>query len=135
MTQIILQMWSHDQRLLILPLPWEKFQKNQFFWGVLWLKFNNLGLGLDMALKFYTSVAKGLKLKFRNFWVLILTFLEVTKKKLVGGPSYPPILNRVNIDTYSFTGPKQSSWLGLNFNTHVKVVRNVNFKTYTHSFW
>ena len=36
-------------------------QKNQFFWGVLWFKFNNLRLAVGMDLKFYTSVAKGLK--------------------------------------------------------------------------
>ena len=40
---------------------------------------------LGMALKFYTSVAKGLKLKGRKFWGLIVTFLEVTKEKMVGG--------------------------------------------------
>ena len=40
----------------------------------------------------------------------------------------PPILNRLNIYTYSFIGSKQSSRLRLNFNTQVKVVRNVNFK-------
>ena len=43
-----------------------------------------------MALKFYTSVEKGLKLKFRKFWVLIITFVEVTREKLVGGPFCPP---------------------------------------------
>ena len=26
-----------------------------------WFKYNNLGLAIDMTLKFYTSVAKGLK--------------------------------------------------------------------------
>ena len=38
-----------------------------------------------MVLKFDTSVAKGLKLKIRQFWGLIPTFVEVTGKKLVGG--------------------------------------------------
>ena len=38
-----------------------------------------------MAMKFHTSVAKGLKLKFRKFLGLILTFLKVRKEKLVGG--------------------------------------------------
>ena len=37
-----------------------------------------------MALKFYTSVAKGLKLKIRKLWELIPTFVEVTGKKLEG---------------------------------------------------
>ena len=37
-----------------------------------------------MVLKFKTSVAKGLKLKVRQFWDLILTFEEVTGEKLVG---------------------------------------------------
>ena len=35
-------------------------QKNYLF-------LNNLGLALGIALKFYTSVAKGLKLKVRKF--------------------------------------------------------------------
>ena len=47
-------------------------------------KFNNLGLELGMALKFYTSVPKLLKLKVRKFCGLIPTFLEVAGEKLVG---------------------------------------------------
>ena len=38
-----------------------------------------------MALKFYASVAKGLKLKVRKFCGKIRTLVEVTGKKLVGG--------------------------------------------------
>ena len=38
-----------------------------------------------MNLQFYTSVAKGLKLKVRKFWGLVPTFVEVTEEKLVGG--------------------------------------------------
>ena len=34
-----------------------------------------------MTLKFYVSVSKGLKVKFRRFWELILKFVEVTKEK------------------------------------------------------
>ena len=34
-------------------------QKNRFFEGWSWFKFNNLGLALGTALKFYISVAKG----------------------------------------------------------------------------
>ena len=41
-------------------------------------------------MKFYTSVGKGSKLKVRKFWGLILTFLEVTGKKRVGGAFWPP---------------------------------------------
>ena len=40
-------------------------QKNNFFVGWSWFKFNNLGVVLGMVLKFYTSVAKELKLKKR----------------------------------------------------------------------
>ena len=66
--QIILQMWSFDQSLVTLVLLWEKLssilkgfgQKNHFFERWSWLKLNNLGLALGIALKFYTSVAKGL---------------------------------------------------------------------------
>ena len=56
-----------------------------------------MGLALAMTLKFYTSVAKRLKLKVRKFWELIPTFVEITGEKLVGGAFRPPlpILNRV----------------------------------------
>ena len=51
-----------------------------------------------MTLKFYTGVAKGSKLKFRKFWELTPTFIEVTGGKLEGGGGFLPlILNRVNI--------------------------------------
>ena len=52
--------------------------------GWSWLKFNHSGLALAMALKFYTSVAKGLKPKVTKIWDLISTFVEVTDEKLVG---------------------------------------------------
>ena len=42
--------------------------------------FNNLGLVLGKNLKFYTSVAKGLKLNARKFYRLVHTFVEVTGK-------------------------------------------------------
>ena len=38
-----------------------------------------------MTSKFYSSIANGLKLKVRTFWVFIPTFLEVTEKNLVVG--------------------------------------------------
>ena len=44
-----------------------------------------MGLALDIALKFYTSVAKGSKLKVRKFWGLVRTFVEVIGEKLVRG--------------------------------------------------
>ena len=80
-TQIILQMWPCDQRLMtqhfyersyhdlnVLKIWLEK----PFFWGGWsWFKFNNLELSLGITLKFYTSVAKNLKLKVlgTNFYV------------------------------------------------------------------
>ena len=58
-------------------------------------------LALGTNLKFYTSVAKGLKLKVRTFWRLIPSFAEVTEEKLVGadreGFLPAPILNRVKV--------------------------------------
>ena len=60
-------------------------RKTAFFEGWFWFKFNNLGLALGSNLKFYTSVAKELKLKFRKFWGLIPSFVEVTGEKVVGG--------------------------------------------------
>ena len=55
-------------------------RKNTFFEGWTRLKVNNQGLALGMALKFYINVAKGLELKVRTFWGLILTFVEVTEE-------------------------------------------------------
>ena len=56
------------------------------------LKLNNLGLPLGMALEFYTSIAKRLKLKVRMFLRLVL---EVTEEKMVDEELPPPlILNR-----------------------------------------
>ena len=61
-------------------------------------KFNNLGLGVGMVLKFYTSVTKRLNVKVGMLWGLTLTVVEVTGEKLVGGPfCLLPMLNRVNI--------------------------------------
>ena len=45
-----------------------------FFEGWSWLKFNNLGLTLEMNLKFCTSVAKAFKLKVRKFFGQIPMF-------------------------------------------------------------
>ena len=67
---------------------------------MLLVKFNNLELTLGMVLTFYISVAKGLKLKVRELWGLIPTFVEVTVEKLVGGLSGPSILNRVKLSSY-----------------------------------
>ena len=52
-------------------------------------------MALGVNLKFYTSVANGLKLKVRKFWGLIPTFAErgKTGRDLFG----PPILNRLKI--------------------------------------
>ena len=47
-----------------------------------------------MALKLYTSVKKGLTLKVRKFWCLIITFVEVTGEELVGQGA-TLILNKV----------------------------------------
>ena len=96
-------MWSRDQSLETLAFLWEKLSWPQFYkdltrkiaffelvlsWS--WFKFNNLGLALGTNLKVYTSLSKGLKLKVRKFWGLILAFAEVTGEKLVGRPFYPP---------------------------------------------
>ena len=54
-----------------------------------WLKFINLGLTLGVTLNYYTSVAKGLKLRVRKFLGLTLTFAEVTGENLVEGLFVP----------------------------------------------
>ena len=81
-------------------------RKTAFFEDWSWFKFNNFGLALGIALKFYTSVAKELKLKVRKFYGLITRFVEVTGEKLVGGTFCPPplpphILNRVKITRHN----------------------------------
>ena len=43
-----------------------------------------------MILRFYTSVAKGLKLKVRKFGELIPMFVEVIEEELVGSFFVPP---------------------------------------------
>ena len=53
------------------------------------MKFNNFGVGVGMALKSYTSVAKGFKLKVRKFVGLNPTFAEVRGEKLVGEDFLP----------------------------------------------
>ena len=65
-------------------------RKTNFFEEWSWLNFNNFGLALHTNLKFYTSVASGLKLKVRKFLRLIPTFADVTGEKLVGGASPHP---------------------------------------------
>ena len=77
-------------------------RKTAFFDGWSWFRFNNLGLALGTNWEFYTSVAKGLKLKVRKFLGLIPTFAEMTGEKLVGGGLFghtPP--------------PRPPSWIGL----------------------
>ena len=84
------------RKVIITSILYGFDQKNRFFEGWSWLKFNNFGLALGTNLKFYTSVEKGLKVKVRMFLGLVKTFVEVTREKLVGGPFCPPpILNRV----------------------------------------
>ena len=65
-------------------------RKIAFFEGWSLFKLYSLGMALVMNLKFYISMAKGLKLKARKFWSLVPTFAEVTEEKLVGGPFYTP---------------------------------------------
>ena len=74
---------------------------NTFYEEWSWFKFKNLGLALDMALKFYGSVKKRLKLKVQRFWRQIPTFIEVTGKnwqrRSFCAPLSLPIFNRINL--------------------------------------
>ena len=90
---------SRDSNYIVNVVMWRKFgnssiswreviitsilkgfdpKKNAFFEGKSWFKFNYLGVALCMALKFYVSVAKGLKLKVRKFLGIIFTFAQGT---------------------------------------------------------
>ena len=83
-------------------------RKTTFFEGWSWFKFNNLGLALGMTLKFYTRVAKGLKLKFRKIWDKFYVCRSYRGKTGKGAflTHLPPpslsILNRVKIYATSF---------------------------------
>ena len=71
-------------KVIITSILYRFDLKNYFFEEWSWFTFNNFGLALGMTLKFYTSVAKGLKLKVRKFWRLIptfATFVEITGEK------------------------------------------------------
>ena len=96
--QIILCMWSCDESLLTVAFLWENVsfykdltRKTAFFEGWSCFKFNNFGLTLRKSLKFYTSVAKGLKLKVEKFFGLNPTFIEVTGENLVEGAFFAPL--------------------------------------------
>ena len=75
---------------LVIQFYKDLSRKTTFFAGWSWFRFNNLGLALGIALKFYTSVAKGLKLKVRKFWGLIPMIVGVIGEKLVGSLFGPP---------------------------------------------
>ena len=86
-------MCSCDQSLVTLAFYERNYHNLNFIriseaWSR--FRFNNLGMALGTNLKFYTSVAKGLKLKVKRFWGLILTFAEVTGKNLVGEGAFLP---------------------------------------------
>ena len=54
-------------REVIITLSLKGFdQKKHFFEGWSWFRFNNLGLTLGMALKFYTSVGKRVETKIQK---------------------------------------------------------------------
>ena len=72
---------------------------------------------LGMALKLSTNVkrekrasVKKLKLKFRKFWRLILTFVDIRQEKLVGDPPNPhppPLILKLNAYTQK-KGPRRT---------------------------
>ena len=111
--QFILYMCSCDQILLTVAFLWDKLsqpqfykdltRKTTFFDGWSWFRFDNLRLPLGINLKFYISVAKGLKQKVRKFWRLIPMFEEVAGEKLVG----------VVFLTRPLPPPPPPSWIGL----------------------
>ena len=112
---VINKVLSRDSNNIVDVVMWAKFsnsnismrevikiikirsEKYFFFEGCSSIKFNNLGLALDVTLKFYIRVVKGLKRKVRNFWKPIPTFVEVTGEKLLGRAllSLPKLMNSV----------------------------------------
>ena len=78
-------MWS---KFVTVAYLWENLlefdQKNTSLERCACFKFNKFKLALRMALIFKTNVARGLQLKVRKFGELILRFLEITVKNLIG---------------------------------------------------
>ena len=72
-------------------------RKTAFFEEWSWFKFSNLGLALGTNLKFYASVAKGLKTKVRKFWRIISTSVEVK-----WGENWLDRLNWFNISPFIY---------------------------------
>ena len=85
--------------------------KNAFHKGWSWFKFNNLGLVLDKNLKFYTIVAKGLRLKIRKFSGLTPTFAEVTDEKLLEGVPFCQILGQLRMKPERQLFPNEYVWV------------------------
>ena len=77
---------SLDSNYIVDVVTWPKFgiSMKEVIISSFWFKFNDLRLTQGMALNVHTSAAKGLKLKVRRFSKLILTFIKVKGKKLVG---------------------------------------------------
>ena len=71
------------REVIKISILWGFDQKNYFFEGWPWFKFNNLRLALGMTSKCYTNVAKGLKLIDRMF-------VEVAGEKLIEGAFLSP---------------------------------------------
>ena len=67
-------------------------RKIKFFEGCSSFKFNNLGVALGIALKFYTSGTIWLEIKCSKFLGLIATFVIVAEEKLVKRPFRSPII-------------------------------------------
>ena len=69
-----------------------------------------------MALKFYSSVAKGLNLKVRKFFQ---TFVEITEEKLVERGLFDPHMNRINCSSLA-VGLHDIATLGYNYEKLIK---------------
>ena len=54
------------KHIIISSILWGFHHKNQSMERCSWSKFNNLELAIGMAVKFYTSVEKGLKVKVKK---------------------------------------------------------------------
>ena len=107
---------SHDSNHIVNAAMWPKFgnastfmrepiiasvlqvwpEKPLFWQDSLGSSSIKLGLSLGIALKFHTTVARGLKLKVRNCWGLIPTFVDALGEKWQG-----------------VFAPHPPSWLGL----------------------
>ena len=85
------------KEVIITSVFFDLTRKTKFFERVLLVQVQQFGTSTSYGLKFYTSVARGLKLKVRKFFAAISYICRSYRRKTGCRPFRPyPILKRVD---------------------------------------